>query len=207
MCAVVWLLTSPGKKVSLLYRSVPSFGITTAGLCCHLIPLCISAPCVQSCSTLCDLPGSSVCGIFQARILAWVAISFSRESSSPKDQTCLLFVSCTAGGFLTCWAIGEALCVFLAWSKHEFNLKNPCYICPYLFLLSQQNWKCCSYLAFHRKKYWVGLKFHLSFSIPSYRKTHVKIWANPVYFTPFLLWWTSALAPNPSLLEIHGLLF
>ena len=42
----------------------------------------------QSCPTLCDpmdcrLPGSSVHGIFQARILEWVAISFSRGSSRP----------------------------------------------------------------------------------------------------------------------------
>ena len=40
----------------------------------------------QSCATLCNpmdysLPGSSVCGIFQARVLEWVAISFSRGSS------------------------------------------------------------------------------------------------------------------------------
>ena len=46
----------------------------------------------QSCPTLCDpmdcsLPGSSVHGIFQARILEWVAISFSRGSSQPRDQT------------------------------------------------------------------------------------------------------------------------
>ena len=46
----------------------------------------------QLCLTLydfmdCSLPGSSVHGIFQARILEWVAISFSRESSQPRDQT------------------------------------------------------------------------------------------------------------------------
>ena len=46
----------------------------------------------QSCLTLCDcmdcsLPGSSVHGIFQARILEWVAISFSRRSSRPRDRT------------------------------------------------------------------------------------------------------------------------
>ena len=46
----------------------------------------------QSCTTLCDpmdcsLPGSSVHGIFQARILEWVAISFSRRSSRPRDWT------------------------------------------------------------------------------------------------------------------------
>ena len=47
---------------------------------------------VQSCPTLCDpidccLPGSSVHGIFQARVLEWVAISFSRGSSQPRDRT------------------------------------------------------------------------------------------------------------------------
>ena len=46
----------------------------------------------QSCLTLCDyldcsLPGSSVHGILQARILEWVAIPFSRGSSQPRDQT------------------------------------------------------------------------------------------------------------------------
>ena len=46
----------------------------------------------QSCPTLCDpmdcsLPGSSVCGILQARILEWAAISFSRRASQPRDQT------------------------------------------------------------------------------------------------------------------------
>ena len=39
----------------------------------------------QLCLTLCDLPVSSVHGIFQARILEWVAISFSRRSSRPRD--------------------------------------------------------------------------------------------------------------------------
>ena len=46
----------------------------------------------QSCPTLCNpmvcsLPGSSVHGIFQARVLEWVAISFSRGSSPPRNQT------------------------------------------------------------------------------------------------------------------------
>ena len=46
----------------------------------------------QACPTLWDpmgfsVPGSSVPGIFQARVLEWVAISFSRDSSQPRDQT------------------------------------------------------------------------------------------------------------------------
>ena len=46
----------------------------------------------KSCSTLCDPtdcsypPGSSVHGIFQARILEWLAISYSRGSSRPRDR-------------------------------------------------------------------------------------------------------------------------
>ena len=52
------------------------------------------------CLTLCDPidyspPDSSVHGISQTRILEWVAISFSRRSSRPRDRTC---ISCLAGG-------------------------------------------------------------------------------------------------------------
>ena len=46
-------------------------------------------------------PGSSVHGIFQARILEWAAISFSRGSSRPRDWTP---ICCTAGRFFTVWA-------------------------------------------------------------------------------------------------------
>ena len=46
----------------------------------------------------CSPPGSSVRGISQAKILEWVAISFSRGSFQPRDQTC---VSCLAGRFFT----------------------------------------------------------------------------------------------------------
>ena len=60
----------------------------------------------QSCPTLCDSvdcspPGSSVHGILQARILEWVAISYSRGSSWPRNQT---WVSCISGRFFTIWA-------------------------------------------------------------------------------------------------------
>ena len=44
-------------------------------------------------------------GILQARILEWVAISSSRGSSWPRDQTHLSCISCIAGAFFTCWAI------------------------------------------------------------------------------------------------------
>ena len=71
--------------------------------------------CAQSCLTLCNpidcsLPGSSVHRILEARILEWVAMPSSRESSPPRDQT---QVSCTAGGFFTIWATTEAPCFHL----------------------------------------------------------------------------------------------
>ena len=66
----------------------------------------------QSCPTLCgpmdcSLSGSSVHGIFQARVLEWIAISFSRGSSRPRNQT---QVSCIAGRRFTIWATREAHC-------------------------------------------------------------------------------------------------
>ena len=64
----------------------------------------------KSCLTLCDpvdgsLPGSSVHGSFQARVLEWGAFSFSRGSSQPRDQT---HISCTGRQVLFHWATWEA---------------------------------------------------------------------------------------------------
>ena len=66
----------------------------------------------QSRPTLCDLvncslPGSSVHGIFQARILEWVAISSSRGSSQPRDGTRISCVSCIGSQILCHQAIGK----------------------------------------------------------------------------------------------------
>ena len=65
----------------------------------------------QSCLTLCDPvdcspPGSSLHGIFQAKVLEWLAISFSRGSSRPRDQT---RVSRIPGRCFNFWATREAL--------------------------------------------------------------------------------------------------
>ena len=46
----------------------------------------------------CSPPGSSVHGVFQARILEWVAILFSRGSSQPRNRTQVAY---TAGRFFT----------------------------------------------------------------------------------------------------------
>ena len=65
----------------------------------------------QSCPTLCSpmgcsLPRSAVHGIFQARVLEWVATSFSRGSSWPRNQS---QVSRIVGRCFTVWATKEVL--------------------------------------------------------------------------------------------------
>ena len=64
----------------------------------------------QSCPTLCDpmdysLPGSSIHGILQARVLEWVAFSFSRRSSRPRDWS---WISHIVGRCFDIWATREA---------------------------------------------------------------------------------------------------
>ena len=72
--------------------------------------VCVSA---QSCLTLCNpidcsLPGSSVLGISQARILEWVALSFSRGSSQCRDQNRISCISCIGRQVLYHGATREA---------------------------------------------------------------------------------------------------
>ena len=71
----------------------------------------------QLCLTLCDpmdcrLPGYSVHGILRARILEWVATSFSRGSSKPRDWT---QVACIAGGCFNICATREAWYLNMYW--------------------------------------------------------------------------------------------
>ena len=53
-------------------------------------------------------PGSTVHGILQARILEWVAISYSRRPSLPRHRTRVSCVSCSGGKILYHWATWEA---------------------------------------------------------------------------------------------------
>ena len=61
----------------------------------------------------CNLTGSSVHEILQARILKWVAIPFSRGSSPPRDGA---WVSCLAGRFFTIWLTRK--------TQHLFKTKS-----------------------------------------------------------------------------------
>ena len=64
-----------------------------------------------SCDSMdCSLPDSSIHGIFQARILEWVAISFSRGFSRPRDRTPIF---CIAGRFFTSEPTEKLPCLHL----------------------------------------------------------------------------------------------
>ena len=102
----------------------------------------------------CSLPGSSVHGILQARILEWVAISFSRGSSWPRDRTP---VSCIAGRFFTIWARREAH-VFLGptqipsplprlpWPSLRNSILTQCIYIPSVLSQSFSHWVTITYL-------------------------------------------------------------
>ena len=115
----------------------------------------------QSCPTLCDpmdcsLPGSSVHGIFQAIVLEWIAISFSRGSSQPRDRT---QVSHIAGRCFTIWAIREAP------NRYKGPPKSQNYLEP-----EEQNWKK-QFLASNYYKAVVIIK-----------TIHVDIWQRPTQY-------------------------
>ena len=65
---------------------------------------CIHTKSLQSCPNLCDPMDCGQAGILQARILEWLAISSSRGSSHPRDQT---HSFCTAVGFFTAEPVGS----------------------------------------------------------------------------------------------------
>ena len=100
----------------------------------------------QLCSTLCDPidcspSGASTHGIFWVRMLEWVAISFSRGSSLPRDWTHIYYVTCIGKCILYLCATWEAheLLRPIGWSRNDvvrllrLSLKRPCSLCFHHF--------------------------------------------------------------------------
>ena len=90
-----------------------SWNLMTTPKFSRLYEECVRAKSLQSRPTLCDpmdhsLPGSSVHGILQAKILEWVAMLSSRGSSWPRDWTLIFWVSSIGRRILYPWATGEA---------------------------------------------------------------------------------------------------
>ena len=93
----VYCPRSPLLSCYCFLQAVPGAGLPLLVRCAKSLLLCPS---------LCDpmdsrLPGSSVHGVFQARILEWVAMPSSRGSSCPGDRTTSLTSPALAGGFFT----------------------------------------------------------------------------------------------------------
>ena len=109
-CLSTTLGTVKGQPVIPVVLTVPTLAlkITHPGhsLCC--VVGCSVVPDSLWLPMDCSLPGSSVLGTLQARILEWVVMPSSRESSHPRDQT---QVSCIAGDFslFTIWATKASL--------------------------------------------------------------------------------------------------
>ena len=111
----------------------------------------------QSCPTLCNpmdysLPGSSVHSIFQARVPEWVAISFSRGFSQPRDRT---RVSLIAGRGFILWATVSTQQMFT-----DLNLVTD---------FEQQWWLCTS---LHRYLTWITQK---GSTLPPARKGYLRV--------------------------------
>ena len=95
-------------SLSILTSTLLSFG---ARVTLDSLQIYTQGSVAQLCLTICDAmdhspPASSVHSIFQTWILEWVAISSSRGSSQPRNQTC---ISCIAGRFFTSSFIGTSL--------------------------------------------------------------------------------------------------
>ena len=129
-CGNSWSRWDGPQSYPLLYgnwRTDLNSLLSCGFLCCCLV--------AQLCLTLCDplhstLPGSSVHGISQARILEQVAISFSRESSRPSDRTC---VACISRRILYPWTTRGTLWLSLPrklpiWKAagRGWDLSSPC---------------------------------------------------------------------------------
>ena len=78
----------------------------------------------------CSPPDTSVHGIHQARILEWVAISFSRGSSQFRDWT---WVSCIGDRFFTIWATRQAKSYI---NKYKLNTVHPWTTWEFVYPLS-----------------------------------------------------------------------
>ena len=99
----------------------------------YLFYIWVCAKPLQSYLTLCNPmdcnpPDSSVHGIFQARILEWVAIPFSRGSSRPRDQTCVSMSPALVGSFFTTGTTWEGPLLQQSVTKSLFLMSPLCHL-------------------------------------------------------------------------------
>ena len=128
---------------------------------CVCVCACVCV-CVQSCPILCDsrdcsLPGSSIHGILQTRILEWVAISYSRGSSQSWGRNHVSWISCIGRQILYhyCHLGSPILRVFsIVTSLHTYAQSFQLFVIPWTVAhqapLSRE---------FSRQEYWSRLPF------------------------------------------------
>ena len=124
--------------------------------------LCVCV-CVWSHSVVSDsatpwTPGSSLHGILQSRILEWIAISFSKGSSQPRDWT---RVSCIAGRRFILWATREAheYDVAAAAAKSlqscltlcEYDVSCGLFICSFYYVKEMSFYPCFVKCFYHKR--------------------------------------------------------
>ena len=153
--------------------------------CCCLV--------TKSCSTLCDHtdcspPGSCIHGIFQARILQWVAIAFSRVSFQLRDWIC---ISCLAGRSFTIEAPGKPLSHMWAAAAKSLQCPILCYPIdgsPPVFAVPG--------ILQARILEWVAISFSSAWKwkvkVKSKMKSLSRVW---LFMTP----WTAAYQAPPSM--------
>ena len=150
------------KMADLIFQAKPAWILSLCSVTYYLCRSEVTQLCPSLCNPLdCNLPGSSVHGVFQAGVQEWVAISFSRGSFQSRDWT---WVSCIAGRLFTVWSSREA------WNKAP-NLSEPSFshlwniiACLSYFIhvqLYATLWTvvCQTPLSmgFSRQEYWSGL--------------------------------------------------
>ena len=135
----------------------------------------------QLCPALCDPIDCTVHGILQARVLEWVAIPFSRESSQPRDRT---QVSHFAGRFFTSWATREAQRrkeMKMRWGKKK-------QLCKGVFILSCWMWALGLYYTVVSNKmnsnFYLTTVFRLhNFKVISYKLQGPSTYVNVTVFS------------------------
>ena len=139
-------------------------------ICCFCCYCWVTKSCLTLCNPMdCSQIGSSMHGIFQARLLEWVAISSSRWSSWPRDQTC---ISCNGRqnlyhwathricqlGFLYTWtSVLETFCIHLKSTQHNSCSFHPSFrIAPHSN--QKKSWPNISHALSSPKSGWVPRK-------------------------------------------------
>ena len=117
-----------------------------AHMCAKSLQLCLTLSHPKNCS----LPGSSVYGILQARILEQVAERFSRGSSRPRNWTSVSCNSCFAARFFTAELVGKPKPTILQFKNIKKIAKNE---------KKKKSGSSCTYVSFYRWRNWKPEKF------------------------------------------------